>query len=221
MKKMKNRRNEPRTTPGRAARFSLVAALVLALTSCLSIDAKIDLSANGSGTLNLRYELSRYAANVGRMDGSDTLLMFPLEREDFEGAAARIGGLEILEYEKRETEESVLVIVRIGFDSLTDVSRLFSTQDIREPIVFEQEGLRRQIRFFLYQGISDPPSADILALYTALFKGDTVRIACTLPAPVKTVSTGQILADAKTAVLFVPVLDMTTRTEPLVWEITF
>ena len=190
--------------------------LSLLISSCLSIDAKFNIASDGSGVLDLHYEVSQYAAHVGRVDGDQNLVMFPLERSDFEEASMRIGGLEIVEYSKKETEDNTIIDVRIRFDSIENVSRLFSTQDIREPMTIEQDGQRRKLRFFLYQGSAEAPSQDLVTLYTNLFKGDAIKISCTFPSSISSVSSGQILADRKSALLLVPVMDTVIKTEPLV-----
>ena len=200
--------------------LSLILAMIL-FSSCLDIDAEIEVSENGSGTLKMDYAVSAFAANLGRIENEQKLIAFPLAREDFERAAKMIDGLTLNSYSLKETAEEILISVEIYFASLNSLSRLFSTQDIREPIKQEPVGSGEAFTLFLYQGTPEKIPEDIIDLYKTLFENSTLEISCSFPREIKSSNFGTFSPDKRTVVFSKALLEIITSEDPVLWEILY
>ena len=208
----------------RKNRYPAIVFLVLStllLSSCLDIEAIISVNDNGSGTLRMNYSVSAFAVNLGRIESEQKLLALPLLQQDFERAVQQIDGLILQSYEIMETEKSTDISVALSFSNIESLSRLFSTQEIRDPVTLETVGNGRAFRVFIYQGSPEEPEEDIIMLYETLFEENSISITCTFPREVRSANLGTYSVDRRSVTFDKALLEIITSRDPIVWEILY
>ena len=88
------------------------------LSSCLGISAEIRLNNNGSGTIDLQYQVSKSLDSLGRLDGNERWHTIPLGRADFERTLERLPDLKLLSFSSTEDERNINFSVRMEFSSI-------------------------------------------------------------------------------------------------------
>ena len=88
------------------------------LTSCFGINADITLNRNGSGTINLEYQISKSLETLGRLDGNERWNTIPVGRADFERTLERLPEMKLLSFSSREDENNLVVAVKMEFSSI-------------------------------------------------------------------------------------------------------
>ena len=61
----------------------LAGLFIVLLAGCVGISANITLDDNGSGRIELDYQISRLVAHLGTAAGDDPVVTLPLNRDDF------------------------------------------------------------------------------------------------------------------------------------------
>lgn len=134
---------------GKLPSFILLSILATALVSCVGIDARIKISAGGSGTVTAEYTLSEELAVFGETETNKGLLPFPLSRQDLQKSLAPARGLAIQSWSETKRGRDVLVKMSISFDSIDSLLKYldpqgkmarFSTLDGRSTFVLSLGG---------------------------------------------------------------------------------
>jgi len=135
--------------------------------------------------------VSRELESLGRLDGNESLPAVPVGRKDFERAAARISGLELLKYSEKEVggasgTRDLVTRVTLAF---TDIGALLAFLDgtgSRAALVREGEG--NLLRLSLLDP-RDPVSDDLLALLREAYAGYALGFSFNMPknADIKTI----------------------------------
>jgi hypothetical protein len=98
-------------------RFSIVTLLgLLLLAGCISTETDISISSDGSGTIEIVYQVDRMTYETGVFDDGGPGPI-PLRRVDFQNAAAAVDGLRLRRYRSRTEDEIVTVTARLSFDT--------------------------------------------------------------------------------------------------------
>lgn len=199
----------------------LFLGISLIFTSCLGMEAEISINDTGAGTLKMEYRVSQFAANFGRVDNEHKLLALPISRQDFEQAVSQIPGLALTAYSRKDTETETVVSADLTFTNIDSLSRFFSSQDIRQPVLIENIGTGSALRFFIFQGVPEKPSEEILELYKTVFQENSIRISCVLPRRIQSSSAGTISQDGRRITLDLPLFEIIQTQEPVIWEILY
>ena len=161
----------------------LSALTLLILTSCLSIDTEINLNENGSGTAHFNYSVSTLAADIGKIDIKNEVLPFPILKEDFDNAALRAGGIEILVYTLSDDGSRYYIDSDISFDNLDSLSNFTGIQFQRID-----SGNNSLLTVLIYEGSEENTVTDeTLSIvngsfpndafsFKITFQGDIVRV---------------------------------------------
>ena len=208
----------------RKNRYPAIVFLVLitfVLSSCLDIDARISVNDNGSGTIRMNYAVSAFAVNLGRIESEQKLLALPLQQQDFERAVQQIEGLALQSYEIKETEKATDISATLSFSNIEALSRLFSTQEIRDPVTLEAIGNGRAFRIFIYQGSPEEPPEEIINLYKTLFEENSISITCSFPREVRSANFGAYSSDRRSVTFNKNLLEIISSKEPILWEILY
>ncbi|MDR0289373.1 MAG: hypothetical protein LBI06_00370, partial [Treponema sp.] len=86
--------------------FLMTAIAVLALCSCLGVQADISIRADGSGRIALEYRVSQMLESIGRLDGNERWPAVPVGRADFERSIARIPGLRLVSFRTSDVKST-------------------------------------------------------------------------------------------------------------------
>jgi hypothetical protein len=199
----------------------LAAAMTLGalLSSCVGIASRIELRADGSGTLTLDYKVAQYLKNidVGR---EQKRLPLPVSREDFRRTAEGIQGLRLLELDGREDEENVYVRAVLEFDDLEALNGLGGEPGL--GLSLTESGGERTLRQEIAPAV-DPGdlSEDSLAMISDFFAGYELVYTIRLPAPIKRHSLGELSQDGRSLTYHATVPELMQAAEPVILEVVW
>ncbi|QQO08211.1 hypothetical protein [Breznakiella homolactica] len=99
--------------------YCIIAAILpVLLGSCIGVDAEISLSGNGSGSMVVRYRISRELESLGELDGNARWLPIPVGKADVERTVRRIPGLALDSYNAKTDGDDTVHTVKLKFASL-------------------------------------------------------------------------------------------------------
>lgn len=179
----------PRTTSSsraislRSRILPLLAACLaaLALASCVGVDATATISADGSGSLDLHYAVSKMAASFGALEANSSYLPLPVSREDLDRTIRGIEGLSLASYAQKEEGDDLVVDAKLGFTSAKALAAFLDPRG--ERAVYSEEGGRHQLALVMAAG-SPPLDADVKKLVDVAFEHYRISLGFKLPSKV-------------------------------------
>jgi hypothetical protein len=97
--------------------IALISPLFL-LASCFGLSMDISLNQNGSGTLELEYQISKTLESLGKLDGNERWFTIPVGRADFERTMDRLPEMKLLSHSSKETEDNLIISAKMEFENL-------------------------------------------------------------------------------------------------------
>lgn len=172
-----------------AKALTAILASALLLISCVGIDSKVKISANGSGTVTAEYRLSQELVAFGELEANKSVLPVPLSRADLEKSLAGAKGLSLKSWSSSASGTDLVIKASIDFDSLD--SLVFYLDPKGELAKHESlEGGKHRIVFSL--GDKMPPlDPDMKAVATQSFMPYSFRFSVEAPSPILTASSDQ------------------------------
>lgn len=208
------------TTIGRFSfvRVAIVVFGMVLFSSCIGVEADIELQEDGSGEITLSYRVSHIVARLGKLDDDGKFLSVPLNRDDFDRVAAVREGLEIRSVSVDEDAENVYVDARIAFASVEDLQVLFGGVG-GTTIQVTQNADEHVFRHVVFEGANGPPDDDAAEMMNALFADYNISYRLTVPETVRAAVPGT--ASDRTAEVAWDVVEIVRSPEPVVWRVTW
>jgi hypothetical protein len=177
-------------------RIILVSLCAAVLCSCVSVESRLAIGNDGSGTLSLDYRVPRDVAAYGRADSADLAVPLPVDRADFLRAIEGIPGVRLTRYSRRVNEDHVAIQAVIAFKNLADLARVPALRGA--GLAFTESGGTHT----LSQLVAGPPEAsptpESLALIDSLFTGAAITVILTTPSPMTPGAVGTMSGDRRT-----------------------
>ena|GEM_PF-873309 len=147
-------------------------------SSCVGVQSNITIRQDGSGTIQLVYQVSRMVESLGKLDGNERFLPFPVGKVDFERTVTRVPGLSLRSYNTRQDEKNITVQAELAFQNL-EALRAFLDSTGR-LVSFSAEADQKRLVIRLAQGpaTTDP---DIQNLVRSVFGGYEIGLTITTP----------------------------------------
>ncbi|MBL8966597.1 MAG: hypothetical protein JNG85_06280, partial [Spirochaetaceae bacterium] len=206
----------PRRASGRPAVLALLLGAAILLSSCIGLDARATVSADGSGRLKLAYRVSKMFVSLDALEGSERLLPLPLSREEFDRAALGVAGLEVLSYSRKETEDDLAVEAELAFASPAVLAAFLDPKGERASYV--ESGGERRLKLTLAPGAA-ALSPDLERLVKAAFEPYAINLAVRAPSALKSAGIGKTSRDGVEASYSSPAATLASSRSPVVWEI--
>lgn len=198
-------------------RASVLALVLLSLSSCIDLETKIELTQAGSGKLELVYIVSSALVQLGSTTSPQVNLPLPIEEGDFRQTVASIPGLVLVSYERKDEPDKSIIKAFLTFSSLDDVNQLFGGKD---PFITQtQEGSDRVVEITITSGNPGGLDPKTKELVNAFFSTYSLKFLLTLPGAVKRTSSNQSIVQGNTAQLSVPILQALEQETPMKWKI--
>ncbi|MBN2658711.1 MAG: hypothetical protein JXR86_16770 [Spirochaetales bacterium] len=154
-----------------------ILALIIILTSCLTVEATIELSDEGGGELLYRASVSTLAADLEQIDQAKNLIPFPLLEEAVNSAAERAAGVSLAEWEVSSDGTRYFVDSRVSFVDLASLSDFTGLNLSIEP-----SGSNRILRISVYDYKEEKPvSKSVIDIVNESFADDYIQIRITIP----------------------------------------
>jgi hypothetical protein len=196
-----------------------------ALCSCVGVKTDIVLKADGTGTVNMEYRISRQFQDIGALDGNARWPSVPVGRADFERTIDRLEGLTLLSFSSGAEGPDLLYRAAVGFSRLEDILPLLGSGGKAVSLV---RGERRSLVLRLApgrEGGSAAENPELLALAEKAFRGYDIAVSLISPSPVELrVPEGEgmvIEQGGRKAGFSVPVYEIISRGRTLTAEFVF
>lgn len=195
----------------------IIPFFAMLLTSCIGIDAAVELRSDGSGSISLEYRISRMVESMGKLDGNEAWLPLPVGRPDFERTVARVSGLALTSFSSKETENDVVVSAGLTFTNPTALVTFLDATG--RSASFEADGASGKLTMRLAEG-GGPLDPDLERLVYTVFKGYSIKLKVRTPA-VPSSSLGTVVEASRTVSYESPVADLLASKTPISWEIAW
>ncbi|MDR3201023.1 MAG: hypothetical protein LBT68_06145 [Spirochaetales bacterium] len=194
----------------------LLAGLSLFCISCLSIESRMTLAANGSGTLELVYTVSSLARDWDASGGENSPLPFPVAEADFRRSVAAAPGLSLNSYSRTDSGDSTIIRAALGFSSLEALNNFVTGAE--NTFTLRQEGGRSVFEQVITQGTQGGVDERTQEFVDTFFKPYSVSFSLTTPRPVSRAVPRGTVSGARASISF-PLPDVIKSSSPLVWRV--
>ncbi|MBN1696902.1 MAG: hypothetical protein JW881_05265 [Spirochaetales bacterium] len=185
------------------------------LASCLGVESRIKLNADGSGHIFFSYRISQMLLNMGKEaegegeessaeGGSDMPL--PITKEDFEEQVEGIEGLRVVNVTQEENEKDLIINAELEFDN---VEKLNDSETFSEwTISYKKEGGTYIYKQLITEGSEEDVDEESIAMIESMFAGYELAFSVETPKPIKEHNIGELSADKKTCTYRIPISNM-------------
>ncbi|MCL2472481.1 MAG: hypothetical protein FWF26_02280 [Treponema sp.] len=153
-------------------------SFLLLLSSCFGVNADIILNANGSGTVNLEYRVSKDLDSLGKLDGNERWNTIPVGKADFERTMDRLPDMKLVSFSSKEDEKNVIVTAKMGFANLNGLLAFLDSGGKRSSFSGDIKSGRITLTLNDGRRITDP---DLDKLIAGISDGYTVSMSMTFP----------------------------------------
>ena len=193
-----------------------LAGISFIFLSCLSIESKMTLAADGSGTLALEYTVSSLAQDWESRDPGTSPLPLPVNEADFRRGISQTAGLGLVSYSRRTAADSVVITAVVSFRSLEALNSFVSRQDTHFSL--RQEGGRNVFEQILTRGTSEDMGEQTRGFIEAFFSPYALSFTLTAPAAVSR-STPSGSVSGSTASVSFPLSAVVGSRDSIVWRV--
>jgi hypothetical protein len=197
----------------------LLLAATLLLSSCLAIESRIAIRADGSGTLSLTYRVSQFVADLGRSSADKSVVPLPVYREDFERGLRGVQGVTLKSFRRSVDEKDITISAELSFDSVDSLDRIAAFRDA--PAHLTSSGGRHTFSQLVVKGATGDLSEDTLQMIDTFFDGYAVTLTVEAPSPVQSHSLGALAPDRKQVTYTAPVKDLVASKKDVVFEVSW
>ncbi len=199
-------------------RMVIVAAFAIALSGCLSVETEISLSDDGSGRMDMVYTIDREFYELGVFDNSDMALPIPVSEAEFREAVRLHEGLRLRRYRSREEENSIVIEVRLEFESVEALSAWYGgSEEGGEAITLEAAGGRTVWHQLLYPG--DGADGEIAEALGESLEGYALSYTLRPPREVVSATPGVVSSGRKEATISIGLDEIVRAVEPVFWDV--
>ncbi|MDR1627047.1 MAG: hypothetical protein LBT33_10965 [Spirochaetia bacterium] len=194
----------------------LLAGLAFLFLSCLSMESKMTLAQDGSGTIQLTYTVSSFARDWDALDNQEAVLPLPINESDFRRAVSAVPGLSLDSYSRADSGDSSVIQAVLGFASLEALNSLVSGSGA--SFALSQEGGRTVFEQTISPGTRTPVEQRARDFITAFFQPYVLDFSLTAPRAARSSSPPGKLSGNQASVSF-PLPDVLQSPTPVVWRV--
>lgn len=190
---------------------------VLLLSSCITVNERLSINTDGSGTVQLSYQIARIALDLPS-SGSVRTIPLPASPNDFASAVRKVKGLTLTSFTPEETPAGVGATAGIAFTGVADLSQVLGASS-GMGFNLVQNGGSTLFRQTIYPGNPKGVSVETLALVKNLFGTERLVFSLRAPAAIQSTNLGTLSRDGRTASYTTTVPDIIQARRPVVWEV--
>ena len=184
--------------------------------SCLSIDSKMTLAANGSGSLELVYTVSSFARDWDASGSGNSPLPLPVNEGDFRRSVNMIQGISLTSYSRREENDSTVIRAVLGFTSVEALNRFVAGP--QSVFALRQEGTRTIFEQTITEGTKSSLGEDYLEFVRTFFSPYVLSFTLTAPRAVTRAIPSQNVLGQTASVSF-PLAHVMESSQPVIWQV--
>jgi hypothetical protein len=196
----------------------LIFGLSLIFLSCIGIDSKMTLAADGSGTIELVYTVSAVARDWDTAEtGAESPLPIPINETDIRRSVEAVPGLSLESYSRTEEADTSVINVRLRFASLDALNSFVSGSDAHFSLT--QEGNRTVFEQVISPGSGGEIDERTGEFINAFFKTYTLNFSLTAPRAITRTSPSGGNSSGAQASFSVPLAAALESREAIVWRV--
>jgi hypothetical protein len=199
----------------RMKRKLFLAGLSFVFLSCIGVESKMTLAANGSGTVELVYTVSSFALDWDSSGEADSLPL-PADEADFRRGVAAAEGLTLNSYSRAAVGETTVITAVLGFASLDALNQFVSGS--RTTFTLRQEGGRTVFEQLVTPGTKGGLDGQMREFVQAFCNAYSLKFSLTAPRPVARVSPPGTSSGTQASVSF-PLPEVLGSAEPVLWRV--
>lgn len=200
-------------------RTSILLIASLFLCSCVGVESRLVLRADGSGSLDLTYKVSQLIQDLGRSGTDKPIIPLPVTREDFERGLSGVPGVELRGFTRSENENDITIRAQISFDKIESLAKIAAFQDAPPEITVS--GSTHSFSELIVKASAQDVSPDTLEMMDAFFSGYSVSLTVEVPSPIQSYAVGTLSADKKTLTFSAPVKDLVTAKRDVIFSLSW
>ncbi len=195
-----------------------VMLLLIITVSCISIETEIEFKDEKSGTLKMKYRVSRMVVKTAEIDSDSSFLPLPIEEKDFSEKAAENSNLELVSFNREENSEEIFITAEFRF---SDIDALNSAAgSTAEPSITVERKLTRTVfTQILYPGNSGNIDAETMQVVSDLYSSYPVKITVITPSDIRETNAGNYRNNRAEFEMSVP--EILSSEEPVVFELSW
>lgn len=198
------------------SRFLTVLILLVALASCVDVVSSFRINDDGSGSLSLRYSVSKALLNLGTIDEENRFYALPVSESDFLETTESVDGVELSSFKVDEEVDLYNVEAGITFDGIDSLSSFFGASG-PGTVSLTSVGGDSVFTYTVYPGAGAEVDPESAAFIDAFFSDYAAAFSLRAPADVKSVSDGSF--SGRDAEVEYPTADVLKSVDPVIWEV--
>jgi hypothetical protein len=197
----------------------ILAVIAFFLCSCIGVDSRLSIRADGSGTLDLTYRISQTVTDLGRSGTQKSPLPLPLTKADFDRGLSDVSGVRLTSFSRSENEADIMIHAVIAFDSVSALAQVTSFKD--EAPALSVAGSGHTYSQVIVKAASEELSSDTLAMLDSLFSDYHLSFSVEAPAQIQSFSLGTLSQDKRTLSYSASVKELVTTTKDIVMSLSW
>jgi len=202
----------------RSALVILLAAVMIIMTSCLTIQSELNIENDGSGSLKLSYRISRMVQEIGRVDSNNTLVPLPVNEEDFRGIVEESEEITLNDFSYSSDAEYIYIEADLNFSSARALSLLLGGA-AGDNVVFNADEGTYTLTQRIYEGLGGPISEDSDKMLETYFNNDSVRCLVTTESDIRDAGIGRIGDNTRTALYEASISEIVRSQTPVTFTV--
>ncbi len=161
----------------KSVKIILSISALLIISSCLTLKTNMEINNDGSGLASFSYSVSTLASDLGEIDFENLAIPFPIMRADYDIAAQKTDGIQIIRYNLTDDGSRYSIESEIAFDSLESFSVFSGTL-----FSLESSGNNKILTVTVYDGSGDEEvSGKALSMVRDSFPEDYFSFSIEIP----------------------------------------
>ena len=196
-----------------------IISFLFLLVSCIGIETEIEFKNSNSGTVKLKYRVSKMVINTAQIDSDSSFLPLPIEENDFIEKSDENEDLELLSYKKEDNNEEVFITAEFSFDSIDALNAVAGSTEDNVKITVDKRLTKTVYRHEIFPGSSGNIDTETMQVVSDLYSNYPVKFTIITPSEIKEVNKGVFNANKAEIQMTVP--EIIASDEPVFIEISW
>ena len=197
---------------------SAVILLLIITVSCIGIETEINFKDDKSGTLIMKYRVSKMVVKTAEIDSDSSFLPLPVEEKDFISKADENNGLTLTSFKKEETEDDVFITAEYSFTDIESLNAAAGSGG--DPVITVDRKLGKTVYTHqLYPGNNGNIDTETMQVVSDLYSTYPVKITVIAPSDIKDINMGSSKNNRAEIDMTVP--EILSSEEPVTIEISW
>lgn len=200
--------------------YILVFSAIVLLSSCVELENTVSFNKDGSGTILLKYRISKMI-----LESSDLDIPLPLTTEEFKYTIENHSGISIKKLVQEEDDTDMIITAELEFLSIEDLCSIYELSTMKmslsEDLTVSMPDMEGEYTFTqtIFEGTEQPAeeiSPETMEMLDSFFKGYNLNFTVIAPKPITYNNIGNKQAD-NTVSFSIPTIELGNSREDMVF----